>query len=58
MRCESHRLPVMGSTNSALPRARRSHPHLADGEGQPPRAAVYERLGAVREEWLDYSLAV
>jgi hypothetical protein len=22
------------------------------------RAAVYERPGAVREEWLDYSLAV
>jgi len=36
----------------------RNHPHLADGEGEPPRAAVYERLGAVREEWLDYSLAV
>jgi hypothetical protein len=41
-----------------LPRARRNHPHLADGEGQPPRAAVQERLAAVREEWLDYSLVV
>jgi hypothetical protein len=44
--------------SATLPRARRNHPHLADGEGQPPGAAVYERLGAVREEWLEYSRAV
>ena len=47
------------SVRRALPRARRDRARLADGVHNQRAQAVYERVGARRDErWLDYSLDV